>query len=118
MQLDSLEDYATLQLRPSGGEYAGPIAIDRPLILDGQGATIWSLKGPVVSIESDRVSLCNLRIEVTGENSASRLPVLRGTVMGIPAEEGDWNYPQALHLGQLAYGSTHDLLVRIVVPLN
>jgi len=135
MQLDSLEDYATLQLRPSGGEYAGPIAIDRPLILDGQGATIWSLKGPVVSIESDRVSLCNLRIEVTGENSASspseRSAIIvksgedlqlhnvevRGTVMGIPAEEGDWNYPQALHLGQLAYGSEHDLLVRIVVPV-
>ena len=136
MQLDSLEDDATLQLRPSGGEYEGPVVINRPLILDGQGATIWSLKGPVMSIESDRVSLCNLRIEVTGEVSASSPEEcsaiivksgedlqlhnveVRGTVMGIPEQEGDWYYPQALHLGQLVYGSEHDLRVRVIVPVT
>ena len=64
--LDALQDGATLQLIPR--EFPGPVKINRCMILDGQGATIWSLKGPVVSIRSDGVVLRNVRIEVTGEN--------------------------------------------------
>ncbi|NEP01941.1 MAG: hypothetical protein F6K58_25455 [Symploca sp. SIO2E9] len=134
-QIDSLEDGATLQLWPAGGEYKGPIIINHPLSLDGQGATIWALKGPVVSIESERVKLRNLRIEVTGEeisiNSEDKCAIVlksapnlqfdhvevRGLVMGIPEEEGEWKYPNSLYLGQLAHGREHDLLLRIVVPV-
>lgn len=133
-QLDSLKDDETLQLWPPKGEYPGPVVINHPLILDGQGATIWAFKGPVLSIHSDGVSLRNLRIEVTGEEGSSpedKYAILvksgqdlqvddvevRGTVMGIPEEEGEWKYPQSLHLGQLAHGREYDLLVRIAVPV-
>ncbi|MGL5059183.1 MAG: hypothetical protein ACRC62_04300, partial [Microcoleus sp.] len=134
-QIDSQPDNATLTLRPRGFECEGPLVINRPIILDGQGATIWVLKGPVVSIQSDGVSLGNLRIEVTGEEGSSNPEEncailvrsgqnlqfddieVRGTVMGLPAEEGEWKYPNPLHLGQLAHGSEHDLLLRIIVPV-
>ena len=134
-QLDLQADNNSLTLRPPNCEYPGPIAIDRPIILDGQGATVWALKGPVVSINSDNVILRNLRIEVTG-NENSIIPEencailvksfhrvqfdnveVRGTVMGIPEEEGDWKYPNPLNLGQLAYGREYNLLLRIVVPV-
>ncbi|NET06876.1 MAG: hypothetical protein F6K16_19675 [Symploca sp. SIO2B6] len=134
-QINSLEDGATLQLWPAGGEYQGPIIINHPLSLDGQGATIWALTGPVISIESEQVKLRNLRIEVTGEevtiNPEDKCAILlksaaksqfnhvevRGLVMGIPEEEGEWKYPNSLYLGQLAHGREHDLLLRIVVPV-
>ncbi|MEG4271984.1 MULTISPECIES: CHAT domain-containing protein [unclassified Microcoleus] len=134
-EIDSQPDNATLTLRPRGFEYEGPLVINRPIILDGQGATISVIKGPVVSIQSDRVSLGNLRIEVTGEEDSSNPEEncailvksgqnlqfdnveVRGTVMGLLAEEGEWKYPNPLYLGQLAHGSEHDLLLRIVVPL-
>lgn len=134
-EIDSQPDNATLTLRPRGFECEGPLVINRSIILDGQGATIWVLKGPVVSIQSDRVSLRNLRIEVTGEEGSSNPEEncailvksgenlqfddveVRGTVMGLPAEEGEWKYPNPLHIGQLAHGSEHDLLLRIIVPV-
>ncbi|MEQ9671850.1 hypothetical protein [Coleofasciculus sp. G2-EDA-02] len=124
-----------LSLWPPHQEYIGSIVINRPLILDGQGATICTNHGPVVSIESDRVSLRNLRIEFTGEvgsriedqcailvKSGQGLQLdnveVRGSVMGLPEEEGEWNYPESLHLGQLSHGREHDLLLRIIVPVN
>ncbi|MBC7910085.1 MAG: hypothetical protein H7Y30_06275 [Pyrinomonadaceae bacterium] len=131
--LDSLHDGETLELSPR--EFPGPIVIKHPLILDGQRATIWALKGPVVSVESDGVVLRNLRVEVTGEEDAAQpeeeCAILvqsgrgillenveaRGSVIGLPEEEGEWRYPHSLPLGRLAHGGTHDLIMRIAVPV-
>ena len=127
---------ATLTLQPSNQEYAGPIHINHPLLLDGRGSTIWARQGPVVSINSENVRLSNLRIEVTGnektENSKERYAILiggqhniqldnvevRGEVMGVLGEEGAWNYPQSLHLGKLAYGREYDLYLRLIIPVD
>ena len=134
-KIDALPSQSTLKLWPPVGEYAGPVVIKHPLTLDGQGATLWALKGPVVSIQSDGVILRNLRIEVTGEakNSLQEQCAIiseigqnvqldnvevKGLVMGLPNEEGEWQYPQSLHLGQLAYGKEYDLLLRINVPVE
>lgn len=132
--IDALQDGATLQLIPR--EFPGPVKINRCMILDGQGATIWSLKGPVVSIRSDGVVLRNVRIEVTGENGTGMAEdecalqiepgrgvllekdvEVRGTVIGLPQEEGDWRYPHSLHIGYLAYGIDYEFILRILVPV-
>lgn len=134
-QIDSQPDNTILTLWPPNYEYHGPIVIGRSIILDGQGATICGHKGPILSIQSDRVILRNLRIEVTREqdskNPQENCAILiksgqslefhnvevRGTVMGILEEEGEWKYPNPLDLGQLAHGQEYDLLLRIIVPV-
>ncbi|MDJ1182953.1 hypothetical protein [Roseofilum casamattae] len=134
-QIDT-KSSATLTLQLSNQEYAGPITINSPLLLDGRGSTIWARQGPVVSINSENVRLSNLRIEITGneqtENPKERYAIfiggqhniqldnveVRGEVMGVLGEEGKWNYPQSLHLGKLAYGREYDLCLRLIVPVN
>ncbi|MFH0782130.1 MAG: hypothetical protein V2B20_09305 [Pseudomonadota bacterium] len=132
--LDELQEGATLLLMPR--EFLGPIIINKSISLDGQGATIWSLKGPVVSIESDGVVLRNVRIEVTGEIGLETLSdecalqvapgrsvllgkevEVRGTVLGLPQEEGAWRYPHSLYIGNLTYNMDYDFIMRIVVPV-
>ena len=115
-------------------EYAGPIKIIRPVTIDGQGATLWAHKGPVVIIQSEGVTLKNMRIEVTGEpistdpRHQSALVIrgctpafenveIRGAVTGITEEEGKWQYPHSLHLGHLPSGKSHMFKLRIRVPV-
>lgn len=135
-KLNRTQKNTQLRLWPPNGEYRGPVVIDRPLSLDGQGATIWAFTGPVLSIQSAGVKLHNLRIEVTGEptnrhlqkqcaisvkserNLQSYNVEVRGLVMGLPEEEGEWKYPKSLRLGQLSYGKEHDLLLRLIVPVE
>lgn len=131
--IDSLHDGETLELPPR--EFPGPVVIKRPVVIEGHGATVWALKGPVVSVESEGVVLRDLRVEVTGEETANtneedcailvspgkgilleRVQV-RGSVIGLEEEEGDWGYPSSLHLGRLAHGGEHDFTLRLFVPV-
>jgi hypothetical protein len=133
-KLNTLPDHSTIQLWPPKAEYPGPIIINRPITLDGQGATLWSKVGPVLLIQSQGVSLKNLRIEVTGEqrsNARDQCAILvkskinlqfdniqvRGSVMGLPQEEGEWQYPEYLNMGQLAYGKEYHFVIKICVPV-
>ena len=120
---------------PQNGEYAGPVIINSPQELDGKGATLWALKGPVLIIRSDNVKVSNIRIEVTGQDNATsseRCSVLvetnknpsfdnvelRGTAMGLSDEEGEWKYPQSLNLENLAAYQKYVFLLRIYVPVT
>jgi hypothetical protein len=131
-ELDSIRKGAALPLVP--GEYEGPISIRNPVDIDGQGSTIWGHKGPVVTINSENVVLRNTTIEVTDEFEVPQSdgcalliqsrakPTLenvevRGTVIGLHGEEGEWCYPNLLDLGALAYGVKHKFRIRIVVPV-
>lgn len=132
-ELDSLHNGAVLQLLP--GEYAGPISIRNSVVMDGQGSTIWGLKGPVLTIKPDGVVLRNIRIEVTGKSGteqpedgcallikSSKSPTfenveVRGSVIGLHEEEGEWYYPHSLHLGHLSHGAEHTFIIRIAVPV-
>ena len=87
-------------------EFKGPLVLRRPIIIEGQGGTIWAEKGPVVQIESTGVELRDVNIEITSreanlsgaEGLLSRrhqpAPVtfdqvsVRGNVMGLDREEG------------------------------
>jgi len=132
-RLDSTPQGATLRL--SRGEHPGPVSITRRLTLDGQGATIWALEGPVVSVLAGGVVLHNLTIEVTGEvatgESARDCALMispglgitlegvevSGLVQGLPGEEGTWQYPRVLHLGQLAPKRDHRFRLGVLVPV-
>ncbi len=132
-RLDSTPEGATLRL--SRGEHPGPVSITRRLTLDGQGATIWALEGPVVSVLACGVVLRNLTIEVTGETATGESArdcalmispglgitlegvEVSGLVQGLPGEEGTWRYPRVLHLGQLAPKSDHRFRVGVLVPV-
>lgn len=131
--LDALPDGETLQL--CRGEYAGPIIINKPLTLDGQGSTIWAGKGPVITVTADKVRLKDFKVHATGsavllahEDRCAlaitpglsllleRVEVI-GSVAGLREEEGPWRYPLALNLGQVAHGKAHSFLLRLAVPI-
>ncbi len=38
--------------------------------------------------------------------------------MGLPQEEGEWKYPETLHLGQLSSGNAYQFLLRLIVPVD
>jgi hypothetical protein len=130
-QLDNPPPGQVLKLTPQ--EYPGPLFIRKSVIIDGQGATLWAFKGPVLQINAPRVILHNLNIEVTGETFASPTEEcaieiantatihfdnvqVRGQVTGLAGETGEWQYPYSLHLGQLAANTVQQFILRIVVP--
>lgn len=120
-----------LKLLPQ--EYAGPFFIKKPILIDGQGATLWALTGPVVHIMTTQVTLKNLNIEVTGEQFTREIQAcalciqrpqqiqfynvqVRGQMSGLPGETGRWHYPYSLRLGQLAAEQPHEFSIQMEVP--
>ena len=111
-------------------ERAGPVRVLNAITLDGDGCTVWAQTGPVVHIVSGGVTLRNLRIEQTGDDSGRGVALkvdhpdveldrvtVRGAVVGLNAEEGAWRYPHQLNLGTVAPGAAHTVRLRVVVPV-
>ena len=133
-RLDAAVDGQSITLGP--GELPGPVIVRTAVTLVGQGTTLWALQGPLVSVESSGVVLRNLRIEVTGADDGGdpqqncallvepgggvRLEnvEVRGLVIGLDEEEGEWRYPTALHLGQLSPDTEQHFLLRLVIPVR
>jgi stress response protein SCP2 len=115
-------------------EYAGPLRVDRPLTIEGNGSTVWSRVGPVVRVSGPGVRLRNLGIEVTGSDregdadvalsiAPGCLPELhavqvRGRVAGLQQEAGDWALPGALSLGTLAPRHRSEFRLALRVPVE
>jgi hypothetical protein len=134
-QIDAVSQGGVLALDVSQGEYEGPVVLSRAITIDGRGRSIWSKKGPVVSVEADGVILSNLEIEVTGnenrlsEEEACALAikpgvqivlkdiVVRGNVMGVAEEVGIWRYPRSLRIGGVKANQAHDFTLRLAVPI-
>jgi len=131
-KFDNPPQNKTLTLVPQ--EYAGPLFITKPMTIDGQGATLWAFKGPVLHLSAPTVTLKNLNIEVTGEtfntleeecavcveenvNLQCENVNIRGQVVGLEGENGSWHYPHSLHLGQLAANLPHQFLIHLIVPM-
>lgn len=99
----------TLQL--VRGEFQGPIVVDKPLVLDGNGAVVWAQNGPVVRVTSAGVTLRELEIEATAPDAAPHGDValwidegantilqsvrVRGEIVGVAAAQGQWRLPPA-----------------------
>ncbi|HEX9996674.1 MAG TPA: TerD family protein [Abditibacterium sp.] len=126
--VDETKPGATLALMRD--EYEGPITISKPLILEGRGSAIWSRVGPVITVASAGVELRDLDVEVTFtpeksvalrvENAGARLQLhnvqVRGQISGLGAEDGAWQLPDALHLGDFAARADNEWQFEITVP--
>ena len=66
--IDNAEEGSTLLLEP--GNYAGPVLIDKPLTLDGQGKVTLDAggKGSVIVVETDGAVIRNLHLTNSGES--------------------------------------------------
>jgi nitrous oxidase accessory protein len=66
--IDNAEEDSTLLLEP--GSYAGPVVIDKPLILDGQGEVTIDAggKGSVIVVDTDGAVIRNLHLTNSGES--------------------------------------------------
>jgi hypothetical protein len=106
--IDRTEPGGTLMLAPGRQEFAGPVRIDKPLVLQGEGATICAAAGPVVRIGAVRAELRNLNVELTGAaprgealtaESGATLALdnvlVRGPVKGV-GEADLWRLPVAV----------------------
>jgi hypothetical protein len=139
-QNSAAELQARLDAQPKGAsvdfvprrEYPGPVVLNEALVLEGGGATLWALVGPVLTVRAT-VRLRNLRIEVTGDvltADAGAYAIIvvpgghltlenvevRGLVKGLPQEEGVWHYPHGLTLGGIAPGVPHQWRLSLDVP--
>ncbi|QDU93852.1 right-handed parallel beta-helix repeat-containing protein [Lignipirellula cremea] len=131
--IDQVGPGGVLKLAPARKEFQGPAVIRQPLTIEGQSCTLWSETGPVLCIASDGVVLKSLNIEVTGPedqdgSAACALQVehghalalhqvaVRGNVLGLEKEEGEWRYPRSLRLGRLQSGHPHHFTAKLVVP--
>ena len=126
--LDGAPVGATIQL--PRGEYRGPITLNHPLTIEGEGAVIWAQSGPVVNVKSDGVTLRGIQIEVTGDENGVALEVegaaptlknvgVRGRVVGVTNEAaGDWTLPVSLDLGEFAPRALNSWVFAVEVPVD
>lgn len=109
------------------GEFEGPLVISKPLHLIGKNTTIWAKRSPVIEINSNGVTIENIRAELTegGINdvavaanvlaSAKDIEVLGG-VRGFGAEDGYFDVPRTIEFGEFAAEEVNTFTLDINVP--
>ena len=109
------------------GEFEGPVRIDRAMTLRGSNTTIWAKHGSVIEITSPGVSIEGLRVEITegalGENAIlARCPAnvrnveVLGTVSGFGGEDGEFEIPRTLSLGELSADEENTFRMTLDIP--
>lgn len=115
----------TVQL-PSG-EFEGPVLINKPLRLIGKNTTVWAKNGAVLDINSNGVIIEDLRVEITEGNicdTAVQTSVLTavknveilGSVKGFGSEDGFFDVPRTIELGEFLCDSENSFLIEVNVP--
>ncbi|MDE7361272.1 MAG: TerD family protein [Oscillospiraceae bacterium] len=109
------------------GEFEGPLVISKPLRLLGQNTTIWAKRSPVIEINSNGVSIENIRAELT-EGSPDEAAVVAnvlaaakdievlGGVRGFGAEDGYFDVPRTIELGEFAADAVNTFTLEVNVP--
>jgi len=109
------------------GEFEGPLVISKPLRLIGKNTTIWAKKSPVIEINSNGVSIENIRAELT-EGSINDIAVMAnvlaaakdievlGGVRGFGAEDGFFDVPRTIELGEFKADSVNTFALTVNVP--
>lgn len=109
------------------GEFEGPLVISKPLRLIGKNTTIWAKRSPVIEINSNGVTIENIRAELTegGINdvavmanvlaSAKDIEVLGG-VRGFGPEDGFFDVPRTIELGEFAAEEVNTFTLDVNVP--
>ncbi len=117
--------YAKIPLPP--GEFEGPVVITKPLKIIGDNTTIWSKKGCAIEIKSPDVSLESIRAELTesgGNEPAIKagFPVFAqdvevfGSVSGFGSEDGFFDVPRTINLGEFLADGENTFLLTVSVP--
>lgn len=111
------------------GEYEGPFVVKRPLNIMGNATTLWAKKGPVLTIKSSEVAMRDLRVEATGgtdepcilsNTGDTRFENIEisGTVKGVPKEEGIFDIPNTITLGEFYGNRECSFQMEIVTPVK
>ncbi len=123
--LDSALPGADITL-PSG-EFEGPVIITKPLRISGKNTTVWAKKGKVIEIKSHGVTIENLRAELT-ETDESDIAVktdfpaevknveVLGSVSGFGSEDGYFDVPRTIELGEFASDAENTFSLSVNVP--
>lgn len=109
------------------GELEGPLVVDRPIHIKGNNTTIWAKNGPVIEINSNGAVLENIRVEITeGLISATAInaeipAVVRnievlGAVKGFGNEDGAFDVPRTIDLGEFRSGMENNFRLTVNVP--
>ncbi len=109
------------------GEFEGPVVIDRPLRLVGKNTTIYAKNGAAVYVKAPNVTLEGLRVEITeGDVSdvaieaecpaaVSEVEVL-GRVRGFGSEDGNFDVPRTIALGNICADEENTFRLTVNVP--
>lgn len=109
------------------GEIEGPVYINKPLRIVGNNTTIWAKHGSVIEINSAGVSIENLRVELTDGDVTeitivSRFPAsvkeveVLGSVSGFGAEDGIFDIPRTLNLGEFSSDAKNTFTMSVNLP--
>lgn len=115
----------TVQL--PAGEFEGPILVNKPLRLIGKNTTLWAKNGAVLDINSNGVFLEDLRVEITegGTNdvavssnfmTAVKNVEILGSVRGFGGEDGFFDVPRTIELGEFLCDSENTFSLEVNVP--
>lgn len=123
--IDEAEAHATVDLAP--GDY-GPLLLDKPVIVQAQGATFWSSPDrPAVdmtdsgacmqnaTLRAAQVSELALRVTVGAHPVLQNIRVC-GSVEGFDGGSAGWSLPSVMELGELRH-SPAEYALEFAVPL-
>ena len=109
------------------GEFEGPVIIAKPLRISGKNTTVWAKKGSVIEIKSPGVSISDIRAELTESSEtdcaikayfpadAKNVEVL-GSVSGFGAEDGFFDVPRTINLGEFLADAENKFTLSVNVP--
>lgn len=109
------------------GEFEGPVTISKPIRLLGRNTTIWARHGSVIDITVPGVTIEGLRVEIT-EGAASETAInakcpanasdveVLGSVSGFGREDGVWELPRTLSLGDMPAGGVSSFVMTVDIP--
>lgn len=110
------------------GEFEGPVYITKPLRLVGKNTTIWARRGSVIEITAAGAAIEDLRVELTeaGEQdiaitslhpAAVKNVEVSGGVKGFGAEDGWFDVPKSISLGEFAADEKNTFSLTVNVPV-
>lgn len=111
------------------GEFEGPVYITKPLRLVGQNTTIWTRRGSVIEITCAGAAIESLRAELTEGDVNDAAVVAQypaqvrdveivGSVKGFGAEDGFFDVPKAINLGDIPAQGESSFLLTVNVPVE
>lgn len=111
------------------GEFEGPVYITKPLRVVGNNTTLWAKRGSIIEITAPSVTIEGLRAELTEDDAHTPAVVTKfpatvrdvevyGAVRGFGREDGIFDIPRTLDLGEFAAESENTYVMTVNVPAD